>query len=531
MAPLFSDPFTMISAGDPLLEDLRAIVRSQGKSFLSLTPPLSRDEVLVILDDIDPDLLSQPLRLRYEHLLDNLFPQLSFETENFAFAVHGRAVLEGRYRSNDDVQWLKQDNTSQAVFSLPLHLFFADRIELFFEPAIAADPWYYNNPVSSWGTNIPWEEARFDLNVPLRAYTAAGGSWWNFQLGRDKVSFGPGKTGNLAVSDNPDYYDFTRLSFFGKSFKYSLFISQMPMSLEGNGKSLIDTNNPFIYNQNGNDLKDTTNRYFYMHRFDMRFFDRLSIGVSEGVMVGNSPLELRYLNPMMIFHSFFSWEDYFGWDGGDLTGSLLSLDVEWAFLPGWVLYGQLVMNEFSTPYEKNNFPDQPPTGMGYLLGAEYVHSFSDWILSWYAEVVYTEPFLYMLSSPFASMIWMRRSSDLGSKDLRYKWFGHKEGRDMFLAAIGVSARTEKLLLSLDISFKLQGEHDIHWDWNKAQNTQTSPSGTPETSTRILSGVSWKILPSLTLSGHFGGTVINNAKNNKGTREYGMEAGLSAAYSF
>jgi hypothetical protein len=404
-------------------------------------------------------------------------------------------------------------------------------VQLFLEPAVAADPSYYTNPVSSWGTNVPWETQRFDLNVPLRAFAAAGGEWWNFQLGRDKVSFGPGRTGNLALSDNPDYYDFARLSFFSDIFKYSIFVSQMPMSLEENlmyDSRVTDWDDP-----QKDYLTETTNRYFYLHRLDMRFFKKLSIGLSEGVMVGNSPLELRYLNPVMVFHSFFSWNDYpvWGTEGGDLNGSLFSLDVEWAFLPGWAVYGQVVMNEFSTPYESARFPNQPPPGMGYLLGAEYIHPLADWTLSWYAEMVYTDPFLYTLSSPYASMIWMRRSSELGSKELRYDWFGHGEGRDMMLAALGLSAAGEKLALSLDLSFKRQGEHGIAWDWNTEDNNQNSPSGTPETALKAVFGVECKILPSLSLSGYFGGTALFDARHVTGNREYGMEAGLGVSYYY
>ena len=537
--PLFADPFTMVSAGDPLLEDLRAVVRSQGKSFLSLTPPLSRDEIFSILDEIDPYSLSEPMRMRYERIFENLFPELRYDNEYFAFAINANAALEGRYRSNKKVPWLKKDNISPAVFSFPIHLFFTSLIDLYFEPMLATDPYYYNNPAASWGTNIPWETVRFDLNIPLRAFAAAGGPWWNFQIGRDKLSFGPGKTGNLAVSDNPDYYDFARLSFFGKNFKYSFLISQMPLSLESRNFWLVD--DPASINTN-TDLTDTMNRYFYMHRVDIRLFKRLSIGISEGVMAGNASLELRYFNPMMIFHSFFSWMDYPTWQNKEdhhMNGSLLSLDIEWAFLPGWALYGQIIMNEFSTPYEKKNFPDQAPSGMGYLLGAEYVHSVSDWTLSWYTELVYTEPFLYVLSSPFASMIWMRRSSHIGTKELRYDWFGHKDGRDMFLAAAGVFAHAEKITLSADLSVKVQGEHhkrsdginSIVWDWNKDDSDQRSPSGNPETSVRTLFGLTYKILPALTLSGHLGGTAVFGAGNKRGNREYGIEAGLTAAYSF
>jgi len=534
---LFTGPLTMISAGDPLLEDLRALVRSGGKSFLSLTPPLSRDEIFAILDEIDPDSLSEAARSRYERILDELYPAFLYNSDAFAAAVHLRTALEGRFRSNTNVRWLKRDNTSQALLGIPIQLFFADRVELFFEPLIAADPWYYNNPVSSWGTNVPWEAVRIDLNMPLRAFAAAGGRWWNFQIGRDKLSFGPGRTGNLAVSDNPDYYDFARLSFFSSVLKYSILVSQMPLSVESLLKdpdALIKPSlDPADPNSGSPDFEETMNRYFYLHRLDIRLFEKLSIGLTEGIMVGNSPLELRYLNPFMVFHSFFSWRDYPEWgrNEGDMTGSLFSLDLEWAFLPGWALYGQIVMNEFSTPYEKDIAPDQPPSGMGYLLGAEYAFSVSQWSLSCYAELVYTDPFLYTLSSPFASMIWMRRSSDLGSKDLRYAWFGHGEGRDMFLAALGVSAHTEKLALALDLSFKMQGEHDIVWDWNKAQNNQESPSGNPETAARILFDVGYRIHPSFTLCGHLGGTALFDAAHVKGSSEYGIEAGLKAVYYY
>ena len=529
----FSDPFSMISANDPLLEDLRSIVRSSGKSFLSLTPPLSRDEVIAILEEIDPLTLSPPHKERYEYILNNLFPSLIIDIPYFSAAVHIKAALEGRYRSNTDVPWLKKDNKSQAVIAFPINLFFADRIEFFLEPMIASDPFFYNNPVSSWGTNIPWATERFDLNIPLRAFAAAGGKWWNFQIGRDRLSFGPGRTGNLAVSDNPDYYDFARLSFFSSFLKYSVLVSQMPLNtdllLKDPGVLLKDPSDPA-----SGDFSETTNRYFYLHRLDIRFFNRLSIGISEGVMAGNSPLELRYLNPVMVFHSFFSWKDYPEWgrDNGHVNGSILSVDLEWAFLPGWAVYGQFIMNEFSTPYESAHYPNQPPSGMGYLLGAEYIFSVSTWIFSSYAELVYTEPFLYTLSSPFGSMIWMRRTSDLGSKQkLRYDFFGHCEGRDMFLAALGISARTEKIVLSLDLACKLQGEHGLLWDWNIGDSGQRTPSGTHETSIRALFGAAYRIMPSLFISGHFGGTVILDAAHIKGNREFGIEAGLSAGYYF
>jgi hypothetical protein len=370
--------------------------------------------------------------------------------------------------------------------------------------------------------------------MPLRAFAAAGGSWWAFQIGRDRLSFGPGLTGNMAVSDNPDYYDFARVSFFSNNFKYSAMVSQMPLDAKDLVKNRNDMELPSPPAAPGSlDLVETTSRYLYFHRLDFRLFEKFSIGLSEGVMVGNSPLELRYLNPVTVFHSFFSWNDYPEWGarGGDMTGSLFSLDLEWAFLPGWALYGQLVMNEFSTPYESSRYADQPPSGMGYLLGAEYAAPFRDWTLSFYGELVYADPFLYTLSSPFASMIWMRRSSDLGTKDIRYAFFGHAEGRDMFLAALGAAAQGEKLSARLDLSFKMRGAHGMTWDWDTQYNNENTPSGNPETRARLGLGLGYRVFPGFTVEGSIGETVLLDAGYVKGERKYGFEAGVSVRYYY
>ena len=39
------------------------------------------------------------------------------------------------------------------------------------------------------------------LNFPYRAFGSIGGDWWNISVGRDRLSWGPGVTGNLIVGD------------------------------------------------------------------------------------------------------------------------------------------------------------------------------------------------------------------------------------------------------------------------------------------------------------------------------------------
>jgi hypothetical protein len=523
----------MISADDPLLDDIRLLVRESGFSFRSFTPPLSRDEALNILDEIEGESLAPPLRELYDRIYNALNPPLLYGEGLFGLEAHVNLAPEMHFRTNTSIPFSKPDTESPPALALPLTFYFADTVELAIAPSVSADPLYSGEQGSHWGANIPYEAKRFDMNMPLRAFIAAGGGWWNFQLGREKVSYGLGHTGNLALSATPDYYDFARLSLFSRSFKYSAFVSQMPLNLAD--PQILSEERKTAAGTEA--LLNTTQRYLYQHRIDARFFRRVSLGISEALMAGNSPPELRYMSPLIIMHNAWPWRDYDEWGTGEkgyMTGSLFSFDLDWAVIPSLALYGQFVLNEFATPYELENYPDdQPPNGLGYLVGIEYTHVFAVWKALVYGEAVYTDPYLYTLSSPFASYVWMRRPSEIGAKPLRYKWIGHGEGRDMMLFALGASFSKTDLLLSADISFVNRGEHSIEWDW--AQNDdalkERSPTGTVERRLTIGLGAVWKLLSRLSLSGYAAGSLLFNADHRAGATEAGLELCLSAALSY
>jgi hypothetical protein len=530
---LFAIPFSMISAGDPVLGDIRVLVRASGSSFLSFTPPLSRDEALHILDEIDPESLAPSLRELYDRVYASLSPALRYAEGSFGLAAHAVLSPEIHLRTNTTIPFTRPDTTSPLALSLPLTAYFADTVELTITPSVSADPFFYEESNSPWAVNIPYEAKRFDLNMPLRAFVAAGGDWWNFQLGRDKVSYGLGHTGNLTISATPDYYDFARFSLFSRSFKYSSFVSQMPLNV--NDTQILSDDRR---NAAGPDaLLNTMGRYLYHHRIDTRIFRKLSLSISEALMVGNSPPELRYMSPLIIMHNFWPWREYDEWGTGEkgyMSGSLFSFEVDWAVIPSLALYGQFVLNEFSTSYELKNFPDSlPPNGLGYLAGAEYARAFGAWQALFYGEFVYTDPYLYTLSSPFASYVWMRRLSDVGSKPLRYKWTGHVEGRDMMLFALRAAFSTTDLLLSADLSLVNHGEHGIAWDWSQDKQAlaETTPTGTVERRLTLGLGAAWQPLAWLSLSGHAAGVLLLNADHSAGQTEAGLELYFSATLKY
>jgi hypothetical protein len=533
---LYAEPLGMISPGDPLLDDLRFLLREGGISFTSFTPPFSGYEIRGILQDLNPDTLSAPALAAYDRLMEALSPKVLLPQGIFNLSLGVEAAPEARFRTNQEVYWIRGIHDSPAFLKIPVNLFFTDHLLLNAEPVLTAEPSSYEDEGVRWNTNIPYLPERVDLNLPLRAFAAAAGPWWSFQLGRDRLSFGSGKTGNLALSDTPDFYDFGRISFFSPHFKYSFLISQLPLATD----TLFS---PGFGPASSGELTQTTQRYLYLHRIDMRFFHRLSLGFTEGIMAGNSPPELRFFTPLGLFHSFFAWNDYEAWQGtgprgnageGSLVGSLFSFDLEWAVLPGLALYGQLVMNEFSTSYEKKRWPDsQPPNGLGYLAGLEYTPGFASWRTSFYGELVYTDPYVYVLSSPFASFISMRRLPELGDKELRYRWIGHPQGRDTLLIALGADFLREPWAFALGLSFIRKGEHTIQWDWSPGKDSfnEVSPTGRPENILTARGEALWKLLPGFSLKFYTALSVIFDLRHQERTApEFGLETALSLSYS-
>jgi hypothetical protein len=538
---VFSAPYDMIPAGDPVIEDIRFLSMESGISVLSFTPPFAPHEIEMFLEAIDVDELSLPAQEAYNRIQKRLVPQapLSISGRNFTLLFNVSSTMEAGLRSNENINWYPLYPKIPPFISLPFRFSFADSLQLYFEPAISMEPEFYrgsnatiyaNNDidVGKFSHNIPSGFHNADLTFPFRAYIAAGNSWWNFQLGRDRLSFGTGQSGNLAISDNPSFYEFARLSFFTDFFKYSVLVSQMPLDIRG------------IYDVDGTtNPTATTQRYFYLHRVDFSLFDVLTIGITEGVIVGNSALELRYLNPFMIFHSLFSFWDYPGWNGGtnaplgtgDMNGSLFSLEINWNIMKSLALYGQFVMNQYATAYEIETWGNPMPNGLGYLAGLRYSHSFGGWGSIFSLEFVYTDPYLYYNPSPFASHIHMRQ---LGISPGRFLYSFYGYSRDVIVTTLGANFfKGDQLSLSGNFSWVIQGEHGLFYDWEESDDAfaETTPTGTPENNFIASLSMRWKINSMFTLNGGITCIFSQNHAHEKGNNEFGVQAVVSVNFSY
>jgi len=504
---VFSAPYDMILTGDPVLQDLRYLALETGRPFLSFSPPLAPAEIQKFLDLINTETLSPPAFEAYNRIQERLFPtaRISYSDETYTLLLDLVTTLEVRVRFNENVTWEPLYPKITPFFSFPFRLSFADVTQLFLEVPIAVQS--YQN------TNFPFYGNHFsEEHMPVRCFFSAGGNFWNVFIGRDRLYWGSAHTGSLTFSDNSTLFDFARFSLFSSTVKYSMVVNQMPLELKRN----LITSDLSVF-EDDNLLLRTTQRYYYMHRFDFTIFGRATISLMEGLMVGNSALEVRYLNPFMVFHTLYSWNDYAKWNNGDMTGSLFCLEVNWNIVNNFSFYGQFVMNEIALPGELDYDPDQPPNGTGYLAGFQYFHPFNLWASIFFLEFIYTDPYLNLLSTPFSSFIQM----DGGN----YYYIGYP--RDTIKVTFGTEFFLNDLLRFFGrFSWVCKGEHNkdglLIWNWKKDKDAfnERTPTGITENKFILTFGSGWNPTSWLSLKADVTGIVSFNNNHIRGKNETG-----------
>jgi hypothetical protein len=256
----------------------------------------------------------------------------------------------------------------------------------------------------------------------------------------------------------------------------------------------------------------------------------------EGVLPGNSPIELRYLNPLMVFHYLFHWNDYDKWEPvdnglgwGKMNGSIFSIELNINIIKSLSVNGQLVFTEYALPGEIKSSPVQPPDSFGYMAGINYSHSFNSWGSIYFLEFIYTDPYLYMLYTPFASFIHMDRSENM------YNLIGYP--RDTLAITIGTEFFNHNTItFSGSFSFVSRGEHNkngLKWDWSQTKEAmnEKTPTGITENRYTLSLGTKWKLSPIFCINANIAGIVSQNNNHIAGSNKLGGEATFIFSFTY
>lgn len=402
-SPVHANQARIYPVDSEVYQALRQLYVAQGLSLPSTAGPWSQDELSLMLGRIDEQSLSPDAIPTYAYILNMLSEKQS------PFSLGASVALEGYvhtnttdFTTNDD--WYYNHDKRKALLSIPMEIALSDHFYAFADleltlgkfdarvfPTTGTSTLYGTHVVS---TNMHIA-GQIDANVPYRAFGAWGGKGWLLQVGRDKLSWGPGTSGNFMLGDHLQYHNQGRFTAYSDTFKYTFVTSFFPHPDEiwdADRNGTIDIGNPSTEPGYSQARPMVGLKMFMAHRFEWRLFaGRVGLSLNESMMFqsGNGSLDLRILNPMMLYHNYFIRSQ---------ANSLASLELDVALAPFWNLYGQLAIDELSFgSVERNLTSGRHPDGVAYMLGFAYAQPVAKGMLFGSLEGVYTDPYLYLRS--------------------------------------------------------------------------------------------------------------------------------------
>lgn len=470
-------------------EDIRYLYLITGHALPSTTGPWSEDELLRMAEKIDPALIPSGAVSVYDDLLVRLNPEKAETCPDFSMKWGFDAYLETYTHTNTgDERFIGRYNWNYSVvnhkpfFSIKLETW---PVSSFYGYAELSVMNYLHTGKGSqpefgetvFNTNIPMFQNPptftmnlLSFNVPYRAFAAFGGNHWSVQVGRDRMSWGPGVTGNFVVGDNLLYHNMARFTTYFDSFKYTFATSFFPHP------SLYASNDPAAWG-GGGDQHQLMNgiNMFMAHRLEWRILkDRMNIVLTEGIMYQSEEnyLDLQVLNPCMIFHNYYIRSN---------ANSILSLELDFTPVKGLNLYGQLVIDEYALPGEPvpGKKDGALPDGKGFMAGARTAFTLGNGIFHASLEGAKTDPYLYLRDkSDYKQeqgeyginwVVAVRNFSEAEGNTYDESFLGYKYGGDAVVANFNAGYRSaDSWHAEFNAFFMLHGTHDMWTLWSKVK---------------------------------------------------------------
>lgn len=555
---------------------------NQGLALPSTSGPWSEAELLFMLDKIDKDQLDEAMTSAYTYAESVLNQAAKIESKGVDFSWNFDATLEGYYHTNttDFVgreTWIRDYIDQKPLLAVSLETWPSTSFYGYSEFTVGNSySLLGNNDALGFGSaslssNLiilpPAVLTDLDFNMPHRAFITAGGDHWTFQLGRDRLNWGAGESGNLMLGDNLKYHNMGRFTAYGEKYKYTFVTSFFPhASAYMNGISSGNTYDPTTEDpKNGDGQFDTIKglNLFMSHRLEWRMFsDKVGLAVTESIMYQSidNTFDLRFLNPAMIFHDYYIRAN---------ANSILGIELDYTPIKGLNIYGQAVVDEFSLPGERVPSATEVnyPVTFGYLAGVKGTFGVDKYVGHASFEFAYTDPFLYLRDAdkPDASAtgpdyyhlnyVGVIREF-VNNYGVRYNadFIGYKYGGDAIVINLNGGLRNfGKWQVSANAFYMIHGTFDIYTAWSRvggssdvSHETSTPTTGHPtynyddptaqatrdSASNTLVIGASgsYQVAQGLKAFGQIDYININNYKNVSGNTASDVQLTLGVTYS-
>ena len=512
----------LIYPGEWIYDALTALSLEQGIVFFTGTA-LTVNQIENMLAKIDESALSDSGMAMYERIQAYLNTPNLFSLSTGALDLYADAALQPEvyFKTNETLDWNYRHGDRMRFLMFPAGMAISKYVVLESELYVGenrriseAHDNYFNFPFDKMIDRV----TPIETNMPRRAYLSAGIPLWdasgiNFRIGIGEDNIGRTQTDSIVFSDSVKAVNYAMLTFYSPRVKFSSEVKQLEV-----------------------------NKYLYLHNFQIQLFRRFSLGFVEGVMA-NAPFEIRFLNPMMIFHGFNAWEDNYKKYNEELNvednleriGSYAALVLNWQPAQFIRIYGLGALNQFELPYERGS-DSTVPDSLAFQLGFESFIPVPTGHWTFGLEGVYTSPYMYILRHRNWSFY---RESRENSNPPIYEWVGTSFGPDAIAGKIWVGYKDTSLWeASLSFLTLVQGENssfsifdpeirpDGHDPQTPEEATALSPTGTPSYTYQIRAFGKWVYSDLLTFSCQTGYTIVQNFGHKRNNLQHGFEISLS-----
>lgn len=220
-------------------------------------------------------------------------------------------------------------------------------------------------------TNVIYKTSDLDMNIPNKAYINFGIPHLNLTVGRGLINMGQG----LLLSPNTFYHDFLRLSTNWKPFRYDYTLLNL---------------NEVSYDEVTKNT-DSTPKYLIAHSLGFSILDKVSLTVTESVMIQDLDFDLKVLNPFLILHNeYLSVSDH--------ANAFMTINISATPIKRLQVFGELAVDQYATPYENGVWEQEEPNAIGWILGIRTLIPVSRYELDITAKYTHTDPYLGLDSS-------------------------------------------------------------------------------------------------------------------------------------
>lgn len=423
-----------------IYDELYFASMESGSVWLSYKKPVSYAELKLGFDEINTAAISEKGLTIYENLNKSFHNNNAlFSRGIFAFDINLKLALQAQYLYNGkkepQIHKFTRYNKAPEVIAIPLEFYFSKYCYGYCVPVLEKNFSAFN--LSYPYTNLPLAQNAIDYHFPKKAGFSVGNSFFNLHIGRGRINTGKTLSGGMLIGDTADRLDFVNAALFCKYVKLDMTIAELEPT-----------------------------RFFITHEISIRPIKQIAITLHEGIML-DSVFDPKFLNPFMAFHNYAPWKQpYLKHEHDeDSIGCQLGFDINIVPVKNLRIYGQFGMNQFQTASELKSGANNIPNSMGGLAGIEYTVPLKPAYLTFTAECMYSDPWLYIGHAGKANSFYTTRkeivyaSKTYDDSEIK-NWVTNPHGPD----TIAVFLKTDfnaphKYRVSLTYTFLCKGENE------------------------------------------------------------------------